>query len=184
MTIVERISLAAAFILLGCLTARAADLCKARVLRDIVIEGSTSVLKKGEFVTAVTQYRVDTKTGEATFCSHGGGCYPTHIDDNGVSVEALALTNCEIAKKGDTSDPEETVYDVKLIRAKVSPADLKYNDVSKRLGELGLCNACASNAASLYVKQPQSQCGRLVREVLEGNPVALKRLSGSPDYCQ
>jgi hypothetical protein len=54
-----------------------------------------SVLKRGEYDKAITQYRVNKKTGLTSFCSHGGCCYPTHLVENGAKVEALRLTNCK-----------------------------------------------------------------------------------------
>jgi len=167
------------------LAARAADVCKAIALRDVpALENSASILKEGELDTAITQYRVNKKTGEALFCSHGGYCYPTHVQENGNKIEALKLTNCQVGKRDGFDDPDEIYYSVDVIRSKLSPAELKRDDVDNRLLELGLCSACASNAAQLYVFQPQSPCARLVKEVLEGNPDALKILSGGPHYCE
>jgi hypothetical protein len=59
---------------------QAADICTAVALRDVpAIEDSSSMLKKGQFDTAITQYRVNKRTGETSFCSHGGYCYPIRI---------------------------------------------------------------------------------------------------------
>ena len=58
-----------------------ADLCKAVALRDVAaVEAPNSVLPRGSYDDAVTQYRVNKQTGMTTFCSHGGYCYPTHCE--------------------------------------------------------------------------------------------------------
>ncbi|WP_176946155.1 SH3 domain-containing protein [Bradyrhizobium sp. Rc2d] len=177
--------LSLALIVVTTLSAQAADVCKAIALHDVpALKNPTSTLKKGELDTAITQYRINKKTGEGSFCSHGGYCYPTHVQENGNKVEALKLTNCQVGKKDDLDDPEEIYYSVDVTRSKVGPSELKRDDVDNRLLELGLCSGCASNAAHLYVFQPQSPCARLVREVLEGNPDAVKILSAGPAYCE
>jgi hypothetical protein len=161
-----------------------ADSCHAVALRAVpAFENPTSVLKKGELDTAITQYRVNKKTGEGSFCSHGGYCYPSRVMENGISVEALKLTNCQIGKRDDFDDPDDIFYAVDVVRSKLSPMELKRDDVDNRLLDLGLCSACASNAAQHYVLEPQSQCARLVKEVLEGNPQALETLSSGVPYC-
>lgn len=47
-------------------------------------------LKQGDLDTAVTQYRVNKRTGRTTLCSHGGYCYPTRIAVGDDLLEALA----------------------------------------------------------------------------------------------
>jgi hypothetical protein len=73
-------------------TARGAgDLCEAIALRDVpAIEDPSSILKRGEHDTAITQFRVDKKTGATSYCSHGGYCY---------LAEALQLTSCRMADR-------------------------------------------------------------------------------------
>jgi hypothetical protein len=132
-------------------------------------------LKRGESIDAVTQYNVNKMTGVASLCSHGGGCYP---------AEALRLTNCMVDKsKPSYGDGEELSYSLDVIRSKVPPSVLRQNDVELKLLDLGMCNACADNAAAFYVKMPASRCAKLVRQVLEGDPTAIKKLKDTPDYC-
>ena len=52
-----------------------------------------------------------------------------------------------------------------------------------KLLNMGMCNACAANAEMYYLDMPTSQCGRLVKQALEGNQAAVERLSNNPDYC-
>jgi hypothetical protein len=163
---------------------QAADICKAIALRDVpAIESPTSILTHGEYDTAITQYRVDKKTGVTSCCSHGGYCYPTHVTATGQKVEALRLTNCKIGKRSSYNDPDEIIYDVDVIRSKVPAATLRYDDVDNRLLEMGLCSACASNAASLYLNKANSRCAQLTKRALEGNPIATEKLKAFPDYC-
>ena len=77
-----------------------ASLCKAIALRDVAaIEAPDSVLPRGSYDHAVTQYIVNKQTGMTTLCSHGGYCYPTHVRVNGQKVEAFRLTNCKIGSR-------------------------------------------------------------------------------------
>lgn len=155
--------------------ALAADICKAIALTDVACDASGCALKKGEIDEAVTQYWINKKTGDAVFCSHGGGCYPRYLTVNGKKVEALRLTNCKIGARYD-EDEEYTYYSVDVDRSKVPPQELRVDEVDNRLLELGLCSACAGTAAYLYVNRPDSHCAAVVRQVLEGNPVSLKNL--------
>jgi hypothetical protein len=132
-------------------------------------------LKTGQIIDAITQYNLNKKTGKASFCSHGGGCYP---------AEALRLTNCTINKtKPQFADETEISYGLDLIRSKIPPEVLRQNDVELKLLDIGMCNACADNAAAFYVKMPASRCAALVRQALEGNPTAVDKLKDMPDYC-
>ncbi len=164
---------------------QAADICGAVALRDVpAIENPSSILARGEHDTAITQYRVNKKTGLTSFCSHGGYCYPTHVFINGKKVEALRLTNCKIGKRDPYNDPDETFYTIDVDRSKNSTATLRYNDIDNRLLEMGLCSACAANAAELYIYKPNSRCAQLVKKTLEGNPTATEKLKeANTDYC-
>jgi hypothetical protein len=164
--------------------ANAADICEAVALRDVAPIGDTKYgLKQGERDTAITQFNVDKKTGESSFCSHGGSCFPTHVDEGGRKVQVLRLTNCEVGALS-YQDAEQFSYSVDVIRSKVSPTRLRIEDVDNRLLELGLCSACASNVANLYIMKPASRCGKLAKLALEGNPTALKELQDLPSFCQ
>lgn len=43
------------------------------------IGAANSFIRKGDKDEAITQFRVNTKTGRTSYCSHGGYCYPAHI---------------------------------------------------------------------------------------------------------
>lgn len=51
-----------------------------------------------------------------------------------------------------------------------------YGLVYRELLDIGLCTACASNAASQYVDSPNSYVGRLVERSLEGDKIAIELL--------
>lgn len=154
----------------------AADLCQAVALRDVAaIEMPSSVIPKGDIDEAITQYRVNKQTGMTSFCSHGGYCFPTHVYIRGQKHEALHLTNCKIGNTAN-EDNDETIYDVDVDRSKNSATALRLDDVNNQFLQLGLCSACAGNAALFYVNKPQSACGILARQALEGTPGALKKL--------
>jgi hypothetical protein len=155
------------------------DLCKAVALARAPVDGDPSqALQPGEVDDAVTQYQVDKRTGQGSFCSHGGSCYLRYVQGK----EVLRLQNCKIGKKfGEFGDVE--LYAIVLDRSKNSAEDLQYNDVDNSLLRIGMCSACASNAALYYLRKPQSQCGLLVKSALEGNPQAQQALNENPDYC-
>jgi hypothetical protein len=151
------------------------SICEAIAMRTTTKTENLYALKQGQTIDAITQYNVDRKTGAASLCSHGGGCYP---------ADALRLTNCSINKsKPQYVDDNEVSYSLELIRSKVSPAKLRQNDVELKLLDIGMCSACADNAAAFYVKMPNSRCATLVRQALEGEPTAIAKLNDMPDYC-
>ena len=74
-------------------------------------------------------------------------------------------------------------YELVLLRSRIAPSKLRQNDVESQLLQLGMCNSCAGNAASFYIKKPNSRCAKLVKQALEGNPDARTEISASPEYC-
>lgn len=157
-------------------TVSAADVCKVVALRDVAaIENPESVIPRGSYDEAITYYNVNKQTKMASFCSHGGLCYPTHVLVNGQRQETLRLVNCKVGAK-DSEDDEQVSYAVDVDRTKNSAAVLRADDVDNRFLELGLCSACASNVAAFYIHKPNSACGRLAKQALEGNPVAVGKL--------
>jgi hypothetical protein len=163
--------------------ASSADLCKAIVLKDVpAIENPASMLARGDYDTAITQYRKDKFYGTTSFCSHGGYCYPTHVKVRGQTIEALRLLNCKVGKP-ISEDKNEIIYSVEVDRSKNTTEDLYREDLDNRFLEMGLCSACAGNVAQFYIKQPHSRCANLARQALEGNPVAAAELKNDPDYC-
>ena len=73
----------------------------------------------------------------------------------------------------------------KTYKPKVRSEEGKSYGYSKqRFIEMGACSACADNIAQHYTKTPNSRCGKLAKQALEGNPDAVKALVEFPDYCQ
>lgn len=58
-----------------------------------------------------------------------------------------------------------------------------YEYSRQRFYDLGLSSAKADNVAQFYTKEPNSQCGKLAKHALEGNPRSIAELQTSPDYC-
>lgn len=53
----------------------------------------------------------------------------------------------------------------------------------ERFVQMGLGLAPADNVARFYVEKPDSQCGRLAKRAIEGNPRAVEILLSQPPYC-
>jgi hypothetical protein len=171
----------------GLYEVQAADICIAVATRDVpAVENPSSILKKGAVDDSITEYLVNKRTGRTFFCSHGGYCYPTHVEIGGDLLEALKLTNCRVAQAPYPTtygDDDNITYGLEPIRSKIAAALLRYDDLDNKFLEMGLCSACADNVAQFYLKQPDSQCANLARSALEGNPDALQTLQGDPSYC-
>ena len=58
-----------------------------------------------------------------------------------------------------------------------------YGYSKEKFLEMGACSACADNIAQYYTKKPDSPCGKLAKQALEGNPDAIRKLVEFPDYC-
>ena len=95
----------------------------------------------------------------------------------------MKLMNCQVGRKF-SDDGDEMLYSVDVVRDKNSEEALRIDDLDNKLLEMGLCSACAGNAATYYIKRPESPCGRLTRKALEGNPAATSELLKFPAYCQ
>lgn len=53
----------------------------------------------------------------------------------------------------------------------------------ERFVQMGLGLAPADNVARFYVEKPDSECGRLAKRAIEGNPRAVELLLSNPPYC-
>lgn len=67
---------------------------------------------------------------------------------------------------------------------KRSETGKSYGYAREKFQEMGACNACADNIAQYYTRKPNSPCGILAKQALEGNPDAIEKLVEFPDYCQ
>lgn len=65
-----------------------------------------------------------------------------------------------------------------------SDAGRRYGESKKRFLEMGACSACADNIAQHYARTPNSSCGRLAKQALEGNADAIKKVVDFPEYCR
>jgi hypothetical protein len=166
---------------------KADDICEATALRDVPAIGSPgSFIRKGGKDEAITQFRVNKRTGETSYCSHGGNCYPTHVHVGDDLLLALKMTNCKPSSKpysANNFEPEEIVYGLDVIRSRIPAGLMRREDVKNRLLNMGLCSACADNVAQYYTAAPKSQCAELARSALQGNPESTRVLQDSPAYC-
>ena len=172
---------------LGIGVARADDICEATALRDVPAIGvKNSFIRRGSKDEAITEFRVNKKTGRTSYCSHGGYCYPTHVQVGDNLLLALKMTNCKPSTEAyneDGIEPDEIVYGVEVIRSVIPKDQMRREDVKNRLLEIGLCSACADNVAQYYTAEPKSQCAQLARSALEGNPESTRKLQEDPEYC-
>ena len=168
-------------------SAQADDICAARALRDVpAMEDPSSILHRGQTDEAITAFRVNGKTGETSYCSHGGYCYPTHVHVGDDLLLALKMTNCKpsaAAGATDSGEPDLITYGVDVIRSRIPSGQMRREDVKNRLLTMGLCSACADNVAQYYTAASKSRCAELARAALEGNPDAVAGLQGDPAYC-
>ena len=167
--------------------AHADDICEAIALRDVPAIGvPSSFIRKGGKDDAITQFRVNIRTGRTSYCSHGGYCYPTHVQVGDDMLLALKMTNCKpsaTAYERDGLEPDEVVYGLDVVRSRIPRDQMRREDVKNRMLSMGLCSACADNVAQFYTAAPKSQCAQLARSALEGNPESARALQESPPYC-
>ena len=127
--------------------------CKAVALRDThYIETPDTLIRRGQVESFTTDNGAD-------LCQHGGYC---------VKRRDFRLIDCDAH--------------LNPIRTKANAGDARYSDIEDTLVAMGLCNACAANAASWYTYRPSSPTGMLVKAALEGNPVAKQKLQQGWDY--
>jgi hypothetical protein len=121
--------------------------CKAVALRDTHYnESPETLIRKGQVESFSTDEGAD-------LCQHGGYC---------VKRRDFRLLDCDA--------------NLRPIRAQANAGEARYSDIEDTLVSMGLCNACAGNAAAWYTRLPSSPTGRLVRAALEGNPLARQKL--------
>jgi hypothetical protein len=126
--------------------------CKAVALRDTHYnESPETLIRKGQVESFTTDNGTD-------LCQHGGYC---------AKRRDLRLIDCDAH--------------LNPIRTKANVGDVRYSDIDDTLLAMGLCSACASNAASWYIYRPLSPTGKLVKGALEGSPVAKRKLQQGDD---
>lgn len=123
--------------------------CSAVALRNThYVETPEPLIRKGQKVEFTTD-------NGAELCQHGGYC---------AKRRDFKLLDCDAH--------------LNPIRSKADPASVRHSDIEDTLLNMGLCSACADNAAAWYLRKPMSPTGRLVKSALEGNPVAKRKLQG------
>jgi hypothetical protein len=174
--------------LFPCHGALADDVCTIVALHGVAsVESPTTMMEAGDQRVSITQYRIEISTRIASFCQHGGYCWPETVTINGRSIRAVKLTNCSVDRQHPSSFSDYIFYELVPDRSKIPEAVMRESDVAQRLIELGMCDACAHHAAAIYVRKPETECGKLTKSVLEGNPdalVALRKSMSSGTSCQ
>jgi hypothetical protein len=66
----------------------------------------------------------------------------------------------------------------------ISEVGKTYASSKKKFVEMGACSACADNVAQYYSRSPDSRCGKLAQQALDGNKDAIEELVAFPDYCK
>ncbi|CAM5772004.1 hypothetical protein LMIY3S_03698 [Labrys miyagiensis] len=186
-----RVAYFLAILLFSISAASSADICygiASTTLQSVNSDGEIlnddAYYHRGDNVGAITQYNVNPRTGAAFICSHGGGCYAFKVSADGMHGDTLDLINCRVNPKVSSVDDGIEYHDIDVVRSKNSKSALRQDDIENRLIDLGACSACAGTMANSYIRHPRSRCAAFTRSVLEGNPVAIKRLSdGDADAC-
>jgi hypothetical protein len=114
-----------------------------------------------------------------------GGYYTRYHED---LVKALCQGDLKevnsLIDNGDVSAHDTTR--IKQALTETPPrtdAGRSYGYSKQKFIAMGLCMACADNAAQWYVQRPTSRCGMLAKHALEGDPDAVKELQTFPSYC-
>ena len=61
---------------------------------------------------------------------------------------------------------------------------LRYQSIRERFVKMGVASAGAGNATDAYIYEPNSKCGKLAKNALQGNVQSIKILQDGPSYCQ
>lgn len=156
--------------------------CEVEVMGSLQTEDDPDPYYKiGDTIKGITQYWFDVETQESVFCQKGGYCYPRYKNVDGNNIELLKLKQCVIGKA--EINEHSILYSLIPDRSSIPSTVLKKHDVSNRLADIGIGLAIADNAAEYYIKKPESKCGLLTKQVLEGNKEAFNELSSGQKYC-
>ena len=75
-------------------------------------------------------------------------------------------------------------FNISIQFAEPSAKALKLEETRYSLVGLGICQACAGNAAMHAVIKPNSECGVLVKSALSGNQSAIDKIDELPTFCE
>ncbi len=84
----------------------------------------------------------------------------------------------------DTAQYVAQHFGIKLQFEKPSAQSTEIEKTRQRLTGLGICQACAGHAAMHAVIKPNSECGNLVKNALNGNQEAIRRIDEFPAFCE
>lgn len=161
-------------LLLGCLLAplqaHADPDCRAILLHDVKAFGGSEISEKaGSIIDFIHLENVNDDGSPETYAVHGGSFY---------KASDIKLLNCHINKKRN-DDGKGFSYDTVLDDTPENAAEILRSTIESKLSALGLCSACASNAAQSYLNPQDSACKRAVKSILDGDTELVSILNGS-----
>lgn len=75
-------------------------------------------------------------------------------------------------------------FGIKVEFEEPSAQSKQIENTRQELTSLGICQACAGNAAMYSVMKPNSECGSLVKNALNGDKNAIRRIDEFPAFCE
>lgn len=75
-------------------------------------------------------------------------------------------------------------FDIKVEFEEPSAQSKEIEETRVKLVNLGICQACAGNAAMYAVLKPNSECGNLVNNALSGDGNAVRKIEEFPAICE
>ncbi len=75
-------------------------------------------------------------------------------------------------------------FEIKVEFEEPSAQSKQIESIRQELTSLGICQACAGNAAMYGVIKPNSECGNLVKNALNGDEDAMRKLEEFPAFCE
>lgn len=75
-------------------------------------------------------------------------------------------------------------FGIKVEFEEPSGQSKQIENTRQELTNLGICQACAGNAAMYGVMKPNSECGNLVRNALSGDKNAIRKIEEFPAFCE
>lgn len=60
---------------------------------------------------------------------------------------------------------------------------LRYQSIKSKFADMGIASAGASNATESYINEPDSKCGKLAKNALQGNIQSIKTLRSGDGAC-
>jgi len=108
-----------------------------------------------------------------SLCQGGDMKHLEHLIDYGY----IELSTVEAIKKA------LGLEDIK-INGERTKEGIKYEKTYITLSDMGLCHACAAEAARQFVEQPTSNCAKLVKKAITGDKSAANKINSDSSICK